>query len=263
MLLAQAFTGSQPSCLCGPTRKRKVILIPSGRGSALSWEGPTAPPPANIPAAPTTSVGTDTLRTQRPAPSVMPLSEGGQEGPGDPRHEGPGEEQDFRATGLGGCCGPGSPFALMPKTVITTVLSLIPRKSHTHSATANPPPNCRFWGETEVRGDGTGSGGTVRPRRARIHTVLTWVPAQRGLCQGEVPGLVSVLSGHKGGVGALCFGCPPPRPDGPVPAVPLHQGPAARFLFCCRLCPRSLVQKHLGPSRGVLGLAPTSQLRPT
>lgn len=70
----------------------------------------------------------------------MPLSEGGQEGPGDPRHEGPGEEQDFRATGLGGCCGPGSPFALMPKTVITTVLSLIPRKSHTHSATANPPP---------------------------------------------------------------------------------------------------------------------------
>lgn len=35
------------------------------------------------------------------------------------------------------------------------------------------------------------------------------------------------------------------------------------FLFCGRPCPGSLAQKHLGPSPGVLDVAPASGLRPT
>lgn len=37
----------------------------------------------------------------------------------------------------------------------------------------------------------------------------------------------------------------------------------ARFLLCCGLSPRSVVQKHLGPSLDVLSVTPASGLRPT
>lgn len=54
----------------------------------------------------------------------------------------------------------------------------------------------------------------------------------------------------------------PPAPHGPV-RVPLHHGPEGRLLFCGSPRLHSSVPEHLDPSPGGLGLAPTSELRPT
>lgn len=61
-----------------------------------------------------------------------------------------------------------------------------------------------------------------------------------------------------------CWDCGTPHPtlSGPIPLS--HRSEDwTHFLFCCRPCPGSLVQKHLGPSPGVLDVAPASGLRPT
>lgn len=54
----------------------------------------------------------------------------------------------------------------------------------------------------------------------------------------------------------------PPCTPGHVPLSHRSED-EARFLFGGRSCLGSLVQKHLGPSPGVLGVAPASGLRPT
>lgn len=90
-------------------------------------------------------------------------------------------------------------------------------------ALALPP----FWGETETQVGRTGSGCTLRLRRARIHAVLTWVPPLKGPAPGEFQGLVSgskQIERWGGGMVLWLLPCPQrPQPPylctmGPRPA---------------------------------------------